>query len=174
MNRPVSDTEYTGLTDSAIGFTGSSTLDSAVDPGSPLPLVVDSNRNQGIDSPHNQFHTSTYDLWDMVDPEASLRLSGVSDPPFASAGYSTPYPYARQPRGSLFNAITSQSKFGSGISTLLGAHPETVSAVPSELHGARVGITTRAHIPSGHFTAAIVTVVVAGILLLLWSGGGEL
>lgn len=168
--RPVSPVEYTGLVDTTEGFTGSSTLDSSVDPGSPLPLVIGADRNAGINSPHNRFYVSTYDLWDQENPGASLMLSGVSDPPFASDRLSTPYPAARQPYGSMFNAFAGQSKYGSGIATLLGNHPETVTAVPSEIHGGKARVLTHTRVPSGAQTA-IITIVVIALGLLLLTGG---
>ena len=171
--RPVSDVEYTGLTDTATGFTGSSTLDSSVDPGSPLQLVLSSNRN-AAGSPDNQFYVSTYDLWDNPSSSASLQLSGVSDPPFASAGLSTPFPAAQEPDASISNAFDGQGKFGSGIATLLGNHPVTKTASPSSVHGPRQKAVTVANVPSGHLTLAVVVIVVALGLLLLNGSGGDL
>lgn len=173
--RPIQDTEYTGLGDpTVVGYSGSSTLDSSVDVGSPLPLVISSNRNQGISSAHNHFKTATYDLWDHPSPKASLMLSGVSDPPFASAGLSTPYPAAVAPGEVMSNAFQGLAKFGSGIATLLGNHPVTKRPVPSKLHGAQVGAVTVASVPSGSLTLGIVVVVVALGLLLINGTGGEL
>lgn len=165
--RPVSDVEYTGLTDTATGYSGSTTLDSSVDIGSPLPLVVASDRNQGIDSPHNQFFTSTYDLWDNPNPGSSLKLSGVSDPPFASASLSTPYPSAVQTYGSMNNALLALPKYGFGIAALMGNHPTTITPSPSKVHGAKAGAIPVSNVPSGHLTLGVVIVVVALGLLLL-------
>jgi hypothetical protein len=164
--RQVSDVEYTGLADTAQGFTGSSTLDSSVDPGSPLPLVLSSDRNADISNPDNQFYTSTYDLWDDPDSQSSLMLSGVSDPPFASASLSTPYPLAQTVGGPTANAFSGLSKFGSGIATLMGNHPTTIAPAPTEVHGARAGVITVPSVPSGSKTAIVVILSLALIGLL--------
>lgn len=169
--RPVSDVEYTGLSDTAVGFTGSSTLDQSVDPGSTLALVTSSVPRQTA----NNFNTSTYDLWNNENPQASLMLSGVSDPPFASASLSTPLPAAVQPGGSIHNALKAQSKYGSGISTLLGNHPTTIDpAAPSVAHGPRIKAVTVPSVPSGHLTVATVVIVAAIVLLLLNGSGGDI
>jgi hypothetical protein len=167
------DVAYTGLRDTAIGFSGSSTLDSSVEIGSPLQLVMSQNRN-APGSPDSRFTTSTYDLWDNPSSSDSLALSGVSDPPFASAGLSTPYPVAVMPNESTSNALQGQSKFGSGLATLLGKHPVTQTSAPSSVHGARSRAVPVASVPSGHFTLAVVVIVVALGLLLLNGNGGSL
>jgi hypothetical protein len=172
--RPVSDTTYTGLRDTATGFSGSSTLDSSVEIGSPLQLVMSHDRN-APGSPDSRFTVSTYDLWDNPNASDSLALSGVSDPPFASAGLSTPFPLAVQPGQTINNALQGQSKFGSGLATLMGKHPITQSSSPSSVHGARSRAVPVESIPSGHFTLAVVVIVMAlGLLLLNGSGGGSL
>jgi hypothetical protein len=167
---PLNDVEYTGLYDTATGFSGSSTLDSSVDPGSPLPLVVASKRNQpvAIGSPNDpaMFTTSTYDLWDNNQPSAALQLSGVSDPPFLSAEQSTPVPGAAPFSTSAANAFYGHSKFGSAFSILLGNHPQTVKPIPSSLPSASK-VLTHAHVPSGTQTAVMVIIVVALVLLLV-------
>jgi hypothetical protein len=169
--RPVSDTEYTGLADTAVGFSGSSTLDLSVDPGSTLALVTSHVPRQTA----NNFTTSTYDLWDNENPQSALQLSGVSDPPFESAGLSTPLPVAAQPAGSVYNSLKAQSKYGSGIATLLGNHPTTVNPVaPSVAHGPRIGAVTVPAVPSTHLTIATVVIIVAIICLLANGAGGEL
>lgn len=172
--RPVSDTEYTGLTDSAIGFSGSTTIDSSVDPGSPLPLVVNSHRNAGIQSAHNRFTTGTADLWDHPSASNSLILSGVSDPPFASAMESTPFPNAQQPGPSTANALSGFAKFGSGLSILLGNHPQVSAPTPSQLHGGQERVLVQPRYVSG--TASAITVIVVAVLIgvLLTGGNGEL
>jgi hypothetical protein len=165
--RRLSDVEYTGLTDTAVGFTGSSTLDSSVDPGSPLPLVIPSHRNAGVGYPVNKFTQGTSELWDHPDSMASLMFSGVSDPPFASAALSTPTPNATAVHGSTFNAFQGMSKFGFAPAALLGNHPETLAAAPSTVSGPVAGAVVTPHVPSGHMTLAIVVVVVAFAALLL-------
>lgn len=169
--RPVSDVEYTGLTDSTVGYSGSTTIDSSVDPGSPLPLILNSHRNAGIGSAHNRFTMGTADLWDNPSSSASLMLSGVADPPFASAEQSTPFPNAQQPGPSTSNAFTSFAKFGSSLSILLGNHPQVSSPTPSQLHGGRERVLTQPRYTSGTATAITVIVVVALALLLM--GGND-
>ena len=164
---PLSDVEYTGLTDTAVGFTGSSTLDSSVDPGSPLPLVIAAHRNApGASS--RRLSVSTYDLWDNPNSMASLQLSGVSDPPFASQGQSTPRPYAAPPAETMDNALHGMSKFGYGIAALLGNHPKTVSPAPSQLHGNEMRVLTHTPPSLTGSSTIILVVVVFTVALLLW------
>lgn len=168
---PLSDVEYTGLTDTAVGFSGSSTLDSSVDIGSALPLVTASGRNQPVSIGSKQdpatFTTSTYDLWDMASPSAAYQLSGVSDPPFASANESTPFPNQARLSQSATNAVSGQSKFGSAIATLMGNHSVTQTAAPSTLPAAGP-VLSHAVPVTGSQTAIIVVLVIAlGIVLLI-------
>jgi hypothetical protein len=171
--QPVSDVAYTGFRDTTTGFTGSSTLDSSVTPGSPLPLVLGHNRD-APGSTANQLTVSSYDLWDSPDSSASLQLSGVSDPPFASAALSTPFPQAHVPSTSISNALQGFGKFGSGMATLLGNHPVVKASAPSVVHGPRAAAVPVAAVPSGHFTVAVVVIVLALGLLLLNGSPGDL
>jgi hypothetical protein len=172
--RPVSDVAYTGLTDTATGFSGSSTLDSSVEIGSALPLVLHTHNRNAPGATARQLTTSSYDLWDTPDSSASLQLSGVSDPPFASAALSTPYPQAHVPSPSISNALIGFGKFGSGMATLLGQHPITQTSAPSVVHGARAKAVPVAAVPSGHFTLAVVVICLALGLLLLNGSPGDL
>jgi hypothetical protein len=164
--QPVTDVEYTGLTDTAVGFTGSTTLDSSVDPGSPLPLVIGPNRNMTGNQQRRVM--ATYDLWDNPSSVDTLQLSGVSDPPFASAMASTPKPYAAPRTVSMFNAFSAQSKFGSTVATLLGNHPKTIVGSPSQLAGnqSRVLTHTPASLTGGN--TVVLAVIVFAMALLLW------
>ena len=167
LSQYVSDVEYTGLTDTAVGYTGSSTLDSSVDPGSPLPLVIGSNRN-APGSSRRQLTMGTADLWDSPSSPASLQLSGVSDPPFASQGESTPQPYAAPQTETMYNAFHGAAKFGSAIATLLGNHPQTVAPAPSRLHGNQMGVLTHTPPSLTGSSTIIVAVIALALALLLW------
>jgi hypothetical protein len=168
--RPVSDTEYTGLTDTATSYSGSTTLDSSVDPGSPLPLVVNSDRNAGIQSANNRFTSGTADLWDDPSSSASLKFSGVSDPPFASASESTPYPNAQQPDSSTSNAFQGLAKFGSGAAILMGNHPQVSAPSPSEVHGTQTRVLTQPRYTSG-VSVSLGVIVIVTLIAVLWIGG---
>ncbi len=172
LSQYVSDVEFTGLTDTAVGYTGSSTLDSSVDPGSPLPLVIGPNRNQrrqigGRNDPA-RFTMGTHDLWNNPSSMASLQFSGVSDPPFASQGQSTPQPYAAPQEASAYNAFHGLSKYGSAIATLLGNHPKTIASSPSQLHGNQAGILTHSAPSLTGSNTIVIAVVVFAAALLLW------
>ena len=154
----VSDVEYTGLTDTAVAYSGSSTLDTSVDPGSPLPIGQTSTSTP----------LSTYDLWEHNSPAAALAFSGVTDPPFQSAQQSTPRPHAAAPAGAMFNAFHGQAKYGSAIATLLGNHPQHVGSSPSKLP-ASGKVLSHQIIPSGS-QVAIFVIIVVGVIILLLNG----
>jgi hypothetical protein len=168
--RPIQDSEYTGLTDTAVGYTGSTTLDSGVDPGSSLLLVAGPNRNDSanLTSRNNPalFTKGTADLWDNDDPNAALAFSGVSDPPFASLRQSSPRPYAAPATTAASNAFMGQSKWGSAMATLLGSHPTTVASAPSTLPAAQGVITTDPPALSGTMTIVVLALVIGLIALL--------
>jgi len=154
--------EYTGLVDTASSFSGPSTLDNVM-PGSPLQL------DTSLD-PVGQTIFSTYDLWGTNSPGASLSLSGVSDPPFASAHLSTPTPGGSSTSAPTASAINALSKFGATFATLLGNHPATV--YPTYAPASQIAIRQPATgAVSG--TSLTLLLIVAAAAFLILSRGGE-
>jgi hypothetical protein len=157
---PISDIEYTGLSDTAEGFSGSTTFDRNVMAGSPLQLA-------GISSDSTVDQISTFHVADFCNgqnPHEALNLSGVSDPPFLSAGNSTPNPNAVPVGQSSFNAFGMLAKFGSGFATLMGNHPETISA---EQGGNPAGAVMPQHVTATGTQTIIVVAVVGALFFLL-------
>lgn len=164
-NTPLTETTYTGLSDTAEGFTGPSTLDQNVQLGSPLQLFQEDTANPS----GNTSNYSTYDFIDAQNPAQSLNLSGVSDPPFASSRWSNPNHGNANPTGNnASNAFSMLGKWGSTFAQLMGNHPETMSSDPSQQPTSKAVITPH-HTASGPSTIILVAVVV-GLFLLLLNG----
>lgn len=143
---------YTGLTDTATGFSGNTSLQD-VRPGSQLTL--DTAENQDL---------STYDLWTDPNPSADLALSGTSDPAFASAAIATPYPNAQPPNSNSWAGLSALAKFGSAFSALIGGSTATVQGAAAS--GNTPTTVAPLYHPNGTTLAILVIVTVAAILLL--------
>jgi hypothetical protein len=166
-NTPLTETTYTGLSDTASGFTGPSTLDGSVVIGSPLQLAGVDGTNTPSDQ---QSDFSTYDFIDAQNPEQSLNLAGQSDPPFESARWSDPNEGNANPPGpNAAGAFSMLGKFGSAFSTLVGNHPETVSGQTGGVATAKPAIKSH-HNATGSQTVILLAVVVGLFLLLAKSG----
>jgi hypothetical protein len=159
---PLTETTYTGLSDTAQGFTGESTLDQSVVVGSQLQLA-------GVDAASPSTDTSEWSSYDCIEtqnPAESLNLSGVSDPPFQSAQWSNPnHGNANPPGPSAWNALNMSAKFGSAFGTLMGNHPETFSGQTGNVPRSRAKVPAH-HAATGPSTI-ILLAVVAGLFLLL-------
>lgn len=158
--------QYTGLTDTGAFFTGSSTLQD-VQLGS--PIVLDTSQMTVPDASVvdllQQVPTETYNL---TQAEMSQMLSGASDVPISatSAIASTPTPNSVPSSVFSANALSSLSKFGSGIAALFGGQPRVVSAAPGATRSATgASLNSSAGYNNGSFTA--VALIVFGVLILL-------
>lgn len=152
----VSDISYTGLDDTATGYSGGSSFD---DPwlGSPLNLG-------GYDD--SFFHSTTPDFINGEDPFSALALSGVSDPPFASSDNSTPYPNSSSLSSSAWAAFGSLSKFGNSIASLFGNHPTTIQPAAYPQSSINTGQAPVGGV-TGTSTTILLVLVAAGIILLM-------
>ena len=155
----LSDVGYDGgLSDSVFTYTGSSTLQDVTAGSSSLALSTESGYNED---------SSVYDFIDGQDPYSAQQLSGVSDPPFASAGYSSPTPNAAPASNPLQYGLSALNKLGSSFAALFGNHTVTTSPgiVPTSAPGGAVPVPATA--VSGQTTLLLVMVAGAVILLLV-------
>jgi hypothetical protein len=166
------DLSYTGLTDTAAGFTGSSTVQD-VQLGS--PLVLDTQYLDGPLGPVSNVSTPDFLSSDLSTSDffvpAAQTLTGASDTPPSSASIaaSTPTPVATPGSNLGTSALTGLSKFGSALAGLLGGQPKTVSATATPLITA-----SGAQLPSAYTTSGslvLVAVIVVGALILLLARG---
>lgn len=157
---PPSDVAYTGLTDTTLDFSGASTFDT-VGLGSPLQL----DTSLGLST------ASTPDfIGPMPDPAADAQmLSGISDPPFASAYQSTPFPNSSPTSSIAANAFSALGKFGASFATLFGNHPVAIQPVsrPNPLS------MMSAQKPANGTNLVILLIVVGALVILIAHGGGE-
>lgn len=151
---PESDVAYTGLEDTASGFSGGSALD---DPwlGSPVNMG-------GLDD--SSFWSTTFDFINGEDPYAALNLTGVSDPPFASSTKSTPYPGATDTGPSTWAALGALGKLGNTVASLFGNHPQTVRPAAYPPSSIATGQQPTGAV-SG--TSTVMVLIIAGALILL-------
>jgi hypothetical protein len=153
-----------GLSDSVYTYSGSSTLQDVVPGSSSLALSTEDGYNEV---------TSVYDFIDGENPTRAQQLSGVSDPPFASAANSTPRPNAAATSNPLSFGLSALSKLGSGFATLFGNHSTTTTPAYVPAQGPQGAYTVPNTAVSGQ-TVIIAIIVVATVLILLSStGGGE-
>jgi hypothetical protein len=151
------DLQYTGLTDTADGFSGSSTLQD-VQLGSPVLL----------DMTYGESNTATPDfITQPFDNFSAQSLSGISDPPFASAPQSSPTPTVTQPNADSWAGLTALSKFGAGVAGLFSAQPVHAGARPVVMSPAGGALLPGA--ASGTSTLLLLVVVGALVILLLRS-----
>lgn len=156
----VSDVSFTGLDDTSLGFSDPTLLQDVSSTGSPLQLDTSNGVNNTV---------STYDMFGLDDPFSSLALSGVSDPPFASASKSTPTPGGTQFSSDTANGLSALSKFGSSIAGLMVNHPQTLS--PSSMP---VSTATTKQQPLGgvNGTSLTLLLIIAGAVVVLIAYGG--
>jgi hypothetical protein len=152
-----------GLSDSVYTYSGSSTLQDVTPGSSSLALSTEDGYNE---------ISSVYDFIDGQQPAVAQQLSGVSDPPFASAVQSTPRPNAAPAGNPLQFAVSALSKFGSSFATMFGNHPVTVSPGYVPTAGPQ-GAATVPHTAVSGQTVIIGLIVIGGLLLLLSMGGEE-
>jgi len=145
---------YTGLTDTADGFSGPSTLSGDVVPGSPVLLDSAEDDTQ-----------STYDLWENPNTSADLALSGVSDPAFASADIATPYPNSQPMNNQSWAGLSIFAKLGSAFAALTGGSTATVTGTPTSPTTMTTGAPAPYH-PNGTTLAVLLIVVVAAVVLM--------
>lgn len=146
--------EYSGLVDTANGFSGPTTLSGDVRPGSPLVLDTAEDNTQ-----------STYDLWETPNCSADLALSGTSDPPFASAAIATPYPGATQVNPQTWAGLSIFSKLGSAFAAIVGGSTQTSTGAPVAPSTMNTGAPVP-YKPNGTTLAVLVIVIVAAVLLM--------
>jgi len=153
-----------GLRDSVYTYSGSSTLQDVVPGSSSLALSTENGYNE---------LTSVYDFIDGEGPVQAQQLSGVSDPPFASARQSTATPGAAPASNSITFAIGALSKLGASFATLFGNHDKTVEPGYIPDQGPQGAYTVPHQAVSGQ-TVIITIIVIATVLILLSStAGGE-
>ena len=158
---------YTGLSDTGTGFTGSSTMQT-VELGSPLQLSTANGLNDSTSVVDLGLPTAPGSETGLgSSPYQSLQLSGVSDPPFASSGLSTPTPSAAQPAPSTVNALSGLSKFGSVFATLFGGTSAQVQAHPSASTLVAPGIVPGQPALNVSGSSTLILVVIAFALILL-------
>lgn len=157
---------YSGLTDTSVGFSGSSTLQS-VQLGSPIPLDTATTASPDatvVDLlPQVPSVTSSYTLSEM-----SQMLSGASDVPPnpVAAAAQTNTPNAVDSSASSWSALTALSKFGASVSSLFGGQPRTVAPAGSR-QATYAGAPLPAAYNSGSFSLVTVIVIAALVILLL-------
>ena len=165
------DLSYTGLTDTANSFTGSSTVQD-VQLGSPLMLDT-----QYLDGPMGPVSNVATPDFLSADPSnidffstGAQSLTGASEtPPSAwSMGMSTPTPNTSPGSDSGWAALNMLSKMGASLSGLMGGQPRTVAGQPS-----RSLTTAGAPLPPATMSGSmvLVMVIVAGALILLLARG---
>jgi len=151
-----SDVSYSGLSDSSFGFSGDSALEDMV--GLQDPLQLDTSSGDSI--------LSSYDLFGQNDPIGSLALSGVSDPPFMSAGFSTPNPNGTSLSATTSSAFGFLSKLGSTFSSLVGGTSRAVSPSPVPVSQSRIGYTPATSINGSNLALLLIVVGAAALLIL--------
>jgi hypothetical protein len=186
---------YYGLTDTGIGFTGSSTFQD-VQLGSPLPLDTgvmggptayggptspsglsvyltgNANPNSSVtdllmqdQSNPNQFLDS---LIGASQSDTSQMLAGNSDvPPNADAASNSTNTPNSSPLSPLGQAVISaMGKFGAGMAQLFGAAPRTTTQIPNSPMN-QAGTTTASLAAFGNGPLVLITVIVIAALALL-------
>jgi hypothetical protein len=166
------DLDYTGLSDTGAGYTGSSTLQD-VQLGS--PLLLDSTYGPStasvtdgmnwLDTPSTPVGSGTV-LLPTSTPATSQSLSGVSNPPFASSPQSTPTPGVGQMSASSAAGVTALSKFGASLASIFSGPATVVAPAKGQtqtIAGAALPAT------SSTTTVILLVVVVAMVVLLLRS-----
>lgn len=185
-------TIYTGLSDTGLAYTGSTALEDDITVGSPTLLdstygndwdlssidlgIPDTWPSLGAFGPTSADQvyqavgsvSDSYGANDVYDPYSSQSLSGISSPPFASAGQSTPTPNSAPQSSILSSALSSLSKLGTSFASILGGTTANVytSAVPASTIQAGRPVSTTA-VATGTSTLMLVVVVGALALLLL-------
>jgi hypothetical protein len=149
-----------GLADSVYTYSGSSTLQDVVPGSSSLALSTEDGYNEV---------SSVYDFIDGENPAVAQQLSGVSDPPFASAANSTPRPNATAGSNPFTFAIGALNKLGSSFATLFGNHGATISPAYVPEQGPQGAYTVPVTAVTGQ-TVLILVAVVVGVVLLLSFG----
>lgn len=168
------DTSYSGLSDTAFDFSGSSTMQD-VQLGSPLVL----DTSYGVPSTNVTDLMSPVPLMDDPDlgsvptqlPTQSLTGASTTPPSPASAAASTPTPNVGAPNSQTSTALTALSKFGASFATLMGGQPvqRTSSVAPQFVSQAGGQLPAIA----GNGTATIILVIVLGALAFLLLRGDE-
>jgi hypothetical protein len=164
------DTGYTGLNDTASGFSGSSTLQD-VQLGSPV-LLDSSYGANGSAAVTDLSAMGGVQVTGVPQPSgdlivASQSLSGVSNPPFGSAAQS-PAPNVTPPSATSSAGITALGKFGASLATLFAGPSQTTAAakpVTSTISGASL-VSGAA---SG--TNTLILLIVVGALIALLARG---
>lgn len=160
--------EYTGLTDTGVGFTGSSTVQGDIYLGSPLQLdttggITDSSViDMGLPTLPGSTLGGMGDLPPSVD---MLNLSGVSDPPFSSAAQSTPNPNQSEFGLATSTALASLSKFGTSLASLIGGTTVRTSPSAQPINVLNTGAAPQGA-PNGTTLSILLVVIVALILVV--------
>jgi hypothetical protein len=163
----LSDTSYTGLTDTATGFTGSSTFQD-VQLGAPLQLDTSLGPSDAsVTDFLSPVQTTTYS---MSPQDMAQSLTGASQTPPSTASMlaSTSTPNQADMNSNSAAGLSALSKFGAGVASLFAGQPKTVSPARPVTASAAGGILPSTAI-SGSMTLVLVVVVGALILLLLRS-----
>lgn len=160
---------YTGLTDTAIDFSGSTTLQD-VQLGS--PLVLDPSAQVYVTQPDaavtDLLPTVPTTTYNPTASDMAQMLAGTSDtPPNAvAASASSTTPNVAPPSAGAFNALNALSKFGSGLASLFGGQPKTISPIPNRMSlPTGTSIYSTAGYNSGPLS--LTTIIIIGVLVLL-------
>ena len=170
----LSGVPYTGIVDTGVGFTGSSTVQDVV-LGSPLVLdssvvVPQEAQNQAsVTDLLPQVPTST---WNPTGAELSQMLSGVSETPPSAVGAAaqTNTPNAVPSSSATSSALMALGKFGSSLAGLFGQTQQRIQPMPNTGYtyaGANLGGTAAYN--SGPMTLIFV-VVIGALIILLFRG----
>lgn len=149
----ISDTTYTGLTDTAESFTGSSTLQD-VQLGSPVQL----------DTSYGLTDMSVLDGLSITDPANTQNLAGTSDTPIGSASISSPTPNVTDMSSGSSLGLSALSKFGASLAGLFAPNVSHVATPPQTSTPGGAAVTSN-FAKSG--SATLVFVILAGALMLL-------
>lgn len=170
---------YDGLVDTTTGFSGpSTTYGPSPIAGSDLPLIGPPSPPLAFDpltgtdlsggfSTDPMLYTTADGINDTSigsNYTAANSLAGTTDPSFQATPHN-PTATANAPEGSMMNAFSALSKFGSSVASLLGNHPQTFS--PASGTAARVGLAGSAAVPTASGTQMVLVLVVVVALGLL-------
>jgi hypothetical protein len=160
------DLDYSGLSDTGSGFTGSSTLQD-VQLGSPL-LLDSSYGPNDASSVTDAMNVPLISSTNVPNQIEAQQLAGTSDTPFGSMAQSTPTPNSAPPNNNTWAGLTALSKLGAGMASMFsqptvthsGAVPASATPAGAPLLGGGTSTTN----------TVILLVVVAALILLLARG----
>ena|SRR5271167_4455309 len=157
--------EYTGLSDTAVGYSGSSTVQD-VTLGS--PVLLDSSYGPNDATAVTDFmQVPSIDSTSTQNTITTQQLAGTSDTPFGSMAQSTPTPNVSPPSASTWAGMAALSKLGAGMASLFSASSAKYSAGSQPVTATPAGGILPGGGASGTNTLILVIVVGALIVLLL-------